>query len=40
MGLVTALLVINFSAMLETAEIEAAGELVEAVVLLGEVASR
>ena len=37
-GLVTALLVINFSAMLETAELEAAEELVEAVVLAGEVA--
>ena len=37
-GLVTALLVINFSAMLETAELEAAEELVEAVVLVGEVA--
>ena len=37
-GLVTALLVINFKAMLETAELEAAEELVEAVVLVGEVA--
>ena len=39
LGLVTALLVTNFSAMLETAELEAAEELVEAVVLVGEVAA-
>ena len=38
-GLVTALLVINFSAILETAELESAGELVEEVVLVGEVAA-
>ena len=39
LGLVTALLVTNFSAMLETAELEAAEELVEAVVLVGDVAA-